>query len=237
MLEQIGVTAGWRCVDLGCGPGGITGLLSRLVGPTGHVIGVDMNQDFIDVARAEAPANVEFRLADAYATGLPASSFDLVHTRFVASTAGQPEHLLAEARRLAKSGAVIALQEPDGSTLNCYPAHPAWDKLKMAVHCVFKDVGADLELAKRLYYTARKAGLTDVHYRPFILGVRATDSMVDHLPAVVESLRRTIIGLGLMNDAELTETLAECRSHLSQPDIAFTMPMVAQVWGRNPSNS
>jgi hypothetical protein len=61
--------------------------------------------------------------------------------------------------------------------------------------------------------------------------------MVDHLPAAVESLRRIIIGLGLMNDAELTQTLAECRSHLSQPDTAFTMGMVAQVWGRNPSNS
>jgi hypothetical protein len=75
-------------------------------------------------------------------------------TRASASTAGQPEHLLAEARRLAKPGAVIALQEPDGSTQNCYPSHPAWDKLKMAVLRAFKGVGADLELAQHLYYIA-----------------------------------------------------------------------------------
>ena len=30
-------------------------------------------------------------------------------------------------------GGVVALQEPDGSTLHCYPPHPAWDTLKAAL--------------------------------------------------------------------------------------------------------
>jgi len=29
MLELIGVREGWSCLDIGCGPGGITGLLSK----------------------------------------------------------------------------------------------------------------------------------------------------------------------------------------------------------------
>ena len=33
MLDRIGVGPGWRCLDIGCGPGGITGLLSERVGP------------------------------------------------------------------------------------------------------------------------------------------------------------------------------------------------------------
>jgi ubiquinone/menaquinone biosynthesis C-methylase UbiE len=234
MLDLIGVAEGWRCVDLGCGPGGITGLLSRRVGPTGHVVGVDMNRDFLDVAASDGSGNLVFRQDDVYGTALPGASFDLVHTRFVASTAGAPERLLAEARRIARPGGIIALQEPDGSTLNCYPAHPAWDKLKDAFLHAFRGIGADIELARRLYHVARHAGLDDVHYRPFIIGVRANDPMVDYLPSTVGSLRRTIVQLGLMNDAELSRTMADCRTHLAQPDTSFTMYTVAQVWGRNP---
>ena len=126
MLEMIGVRDGWCCLDIGCGPGGITGLLSERVGPNGRVVGLDMNAAFLDHARASASANVEFVLGDAYYSQLPAESFDLVHMRFVASTAGQPERLLQEAKRLAKAGGTIALQEPDGSSLNCFPPHPSW---------------------------------------------------------------------------------------------------------------
>ena len=43
---------------------------------------------------------------NAYATGLPGGAFDLVHMRFLASTAGEPERLVAEARRLVRAGRV-----------------------------------------------------------------------------------------------------------------------------------
>ena len=175
MLDLIGVAEGWRCVDLGCGPGGIMALLSRRVGSTGQVVGVDMNETFLEVAGRTAPANVVFRRDNVYATSLPADAFDLVHMRFVAGTAGTPEGLIAEASRLTRQGGIVALQEPDASTLNCYPAHPSWDRLKGALLGAFSGVGADLELARRLYWIARQAGLEDVQFRPFIIGVRAGD--------------------------------------------------------------
>ena len=130
MLDRIGPIKGWTCLDIGCGPGGITDLLSARVGPAGRVVGLDMDAEFLEHARWNAPSNVEFRLGDAYGSDLSAGTFDLVHMRFVASTAGNPEQLLKEATRLARPGGIVALQEPDGSTLNCYPPHPAWDRLK-----------------------------------------------------------------------------------------------------------
>jgi SAM-dependent methyltransferase len=235
MLDRIGVGPGWRCLDIGCGPGGITGLLSGRVGPGGRVVGLDMDERFLAHARASAPANVEFRRGDAYGCDLPAASFNLVHMRFVASTAGDPERLLREAVRLTRTGGVVALQEPDGSTLNCHPPHPAWDRLKDALLGAFAGVGADLTLARRLYALARQAGLADVQYRPFLIGVRASDPMVDYLPSTVESLRATVLRLGLLSDAELLTALAQCRAHLRNPGTVFTMYTVAQVWGRKPA--
>ncbi len=232
MLDLIGVSAGWTCLDIGCGPGGITGLLSALVGPSGKVVGLDMNAQFLEHARGAANPNTEFVLGDAYNSGLSSASFDLVHMRFVASTAGDPERLLEEAKRLAKLGGTIALQEPDGSTLNCFPPHPSWDKLKAALLGAFRGVGADLELARRLYHVVYHFGLADVQFRPFIVGVRAQDPMVDYLPSTVQSLRSTVLKLGLMAETELEDALSCCREHLARPGTAFTMYTVAQVWGR-----
>jgi len=93
-------------------------------------------------------------------------------------------------------------------------------------------VGADLQLAKRLYAVVRQTGLLDVQYRPFVIGVRSVDPMVDYLPSIVESLRGTIVALGYLSEHEFSDVLAECRSHLRKPDTSFTMYTVAQVWGR-----
>ena len=96
----------------------------------------------------------------------------------------------------------------------------------------FKGVGADLELGRRLYFLVQQAGLHDVQYRTALLGVRSVDFMIDYLPSTVESLRGAILKLGLLSERDLTAALADCRRHLATPGTAFTMPAMAQVWGR-----
>jgi ubiquinone/menaquinone biosynthesis C-methylase UbiE len=235
MLDLIGVGAGWSCVDLGCGPRGITDLLSEQVGAAGRVIGVDRNEEFLAHARSRAAANVEYRHGDASNTGLPGAAFDLVHMRFVAAVTSDPGSLLREAVRLVRPGGVVALQEPDSDTMACYPPHPAWDRLLAAMEGAFAGVGADLHIARQLHTLLAQAGLTDIRYRPFLLGLRAADPMVDHLPATIESLRGAILKLGLLSEAELPQVLAQCRAHLRDPGTVVRSFMVAQVWGRKKS--
>src|SRR5688572_4790878 len=128
---------------------------------SGRVIGLDSDAVFLEsarvLARSHALDNVEFVLGDAYRTQLPPRSFDLVHARFVASTAGQPEELIAEAVALARPGGFVAFQEPDVGTLKCYPPHPAWDRLARLCEQVFERAGGDVRLAERLYSMARVA--------------------------------------------------------------------------------
>jgi ubiquinone/menaquinone biosynthesis C-methylase UbiE len=232
MLDKIGVGPGWSCIDIGCGPRGITDLMSARVGPAGRVVGMDGDPVFVEYGKTHAPPNVEFRVGNAYGSDLPASSFDLVHMRFVASTAGDPETLLTEAKRLAKPGGVVALQEPDMAHLECHPPHPAFDKLKTALQGAFSSVGADIGLARDLYRIVRHAGLKDVQYRTFICGIRSLDPLHDYLPSTVTSLHGTIVGTGLLTEAEFQQAVTECRAHLSKPDTCFTLFLVAQVWGR-----
>src|SRR5260221_10434173 len=87
MLDHIGLEAGWRCLDLGCGAMGILGPLSRRVGPTGRVMGVDLDARQLAAARAFVQEvglhNVEIVEQNAYQTGFPRESVDQFIVRFV----------------------------------------------------------------------------------------------------------------------------------------------------------
>jgi SAM-dependent methyltransferase len=236
MLDRIGVGPGWRCLDLGCGPGGILELLGARVGPTGRVVGLDADPVMLAAARAWTRAlgltGVELVASDAYQPGVRREAFDLVHVRFLASTAGRGEALIRGALALVRPGGVLALQEPDIAKLECYPPHPAWDRLKRLLQTVFERNGGDTRIGRRLYGLLRGAGLEEVRYRPFLVGVTHGEPMRDYLPATIESIRAAIQAAALIEEPQLAEALAACRRHLADPDTVFTTYLVVQAWGR-----
>ncbi|MGH7324987.1 MAG: methyltransferase domain-containing protein [Candidatus Rokuibacteriota bacterium] len=236
LIELIGVGTGWRCLDLACGVGGITDVLSRSVGPTGRVVGLDYDADKLTAARQWAQtkglANAEFVEGDAYRTGLAAASFDLVHVRFVFTTVGRDEELLREALRLVRPGGALAVQEADVITLSCHPPHPAWDRLKHAITTAMTRLGGDTHAGRRMFGLLRGAGLQDVRFRPLLRGFTHSDPMADFLPSTAASMRSAIIEAGLLREDELDAALEVCRRHLADPATISTSVLVYQAWGR-----
>jgi ubiquinone/menaquinone biosynthesis C-methylase UbiE len=68
LLERAGISAGMRCIDIGCGGGEVTMEIARLVAPGGTVTGADVDEIKIALARQAAAArqlgNVEFTARD-----------------------------------------------------------------------------------------------------------------------------------------------------------------------------
>jgi ubiquinone/menaquinone biosynthesis C-methylase UbiE len=86
VLLEAGLRRGMRFADFGCGVGLVTALLADLVGPDGHVVGLDASAAQLAQAREHMPAagtNFRFVAASATDTGLPRASFDLVYCRFL----------------------------------------------------------------------------------------------------------------------------------------------------------
>ncbi len=108
---------GCTVLDLGSGSGRDVYVLSKLVGETGHVIGVDMTPEQIEVAQryqqeqAErfgyAHSNVEFRLGyieDLAAIGIEDESIDLVVSNCVVNLSPFKEMVMKEVFRVLKPG-------------------------------------------------------------------------------------------------------------------------------------
>ena len=60
-IEALGVTSGWRCLEIGAGGGSIAEWLCARVGSTGHVVATDLQTKFIEAI--DAP-NIEVRQHD-----------------------------------------------------------------------------------------------------------------------------------------------------------------------------
>src|SRR5262249_51604795 len=73
LLPESGLRRGMRVADVGCGVGTVTALLAYLVGPEGHVVGIDASAAQLDQARERVKAghpNTSFVQASATDTGL-----------------------------------------------------------------------------------------------------------------------------------------------------------------------
>jgi ubiquinone/menaquinone biosynthesis C-methylase UbiE len=111
-LLETGLSAGWRCLEVGPGAGSIMKWMGEMVGPTGQVVAADLSPKFLSDQNG---SNVEIRQDDIRTAALPLRSYDLVHARYV--LIHMPDHETALNRMLAclKPGGWIVIEEPDFS--------------------------------------------------------------------------------------------------------------------------
>jgi arsenite methyltransferase len=99
---------GETVVDLGSGAGMDSFLAARAVGPNGKVIGIDMTDEMLEKARANARAvgssNVEFRKGYIEALPLEDESVDAILSNCVINLSPEKHKVYAEAHRVLRPG-------------------------------------------------------------------------------------------------------------------------------------
>jgi SAM-dependent methyltransferase len=110
LINRARAMPGERIVDIGCGCGSTTIALADKVGPTGHVLGVDISAPMLARARELAPkdAPIDFVLADATVHHFKAADADLVVSRFGVMFFGDPVRSFLNIRNTLRSEGRIA---------------------------------------------------------------------------------------------------------------------------------
>jgi SAM-dependent methyltransferase len=89
LFDRVGLGPGMHCLDLGCGSGEVSFTIAERVGPAGSVVGVDMYEVNLGLARRAAErcglANVEFRHTNVNDWS-DAGAYDLAYARMLPQT-------------------------------------------------------------------------------------------------------------------------------------------------------
>ena len=106
---------GERVLDLGSGAGTDSLVAAQMVGPSGHVTGIDMTPEMLDKARrgAEAmrAANVEFVEGEVESLPFPDQSFDVVISNGVIDLVPDKDAVFAELFRVLTPGGRIQIAD------------------------------------------------------------------------------------------------------------------------------
>lgn len=186
-VELVGVRAGQRVLDVGCGPGVLTARLVERCG-TDDVAAVDPSAPFVDAARARLPG-VDVRRATAESLPFPDDSFDQCLAQLVVHFMADPVAGLREMGRVTQPGGVVGASVWD-HTSGTGPLSPFWG----AARDVDPSAAGEAELAGsregHLAELAERAGLVEVRstsltvrvafatfedwWAPYLLGVGTT---------------------------------------------------------------
>jgi len=156
---------GMDLLDCGSGSGSITVGLAQVIAP-GQVTGIDISEAEVARARekaaAEGIANLRFEVGNVYKLAFPAESFDALFAHNVLEHVSEPLKALQEMHRLLKPGGVIGIRDVDmGGTIFCAASElvPQYPLLHEAV---WKGVGGDPRIGRRLRGLLHEAGFVDI---------------------------------------------------------------------------
>jgi len=235
LFDLIDVARGSATIDVGCGVMGVLHLLAERVGSDGRVVGLDRQARMVEFGERLAEQrglSVEFIEADATASGIPDSAFDLVHARTLLLNVSNPEEILAEMVRIARPGGVVSVQEPDASAWSCDPPHPAFEMLRTEILDAYRRTGKDFSIGRRLARMVREAGLDDVRVRATARVTEVGDYYQTFLLTIAGLVRDVIAAGGRLTPDEFDSHADALRAHLESPGTLTCQPLMWQAWGR-----
>jgi SAM-dependent methyltransferase len=177
LIKLIGVGAGARVLDVGCGPGALALALSAVVGEPALVAAIDPSPGYADACRTRVPG-AHVQVGTAEALPFEAATFDAVVAQLVVNFMADAAGGVAEMRRVARPGAVVAAT--------------VWDYAgQMRLLRAFWDAAIDVEgeparaldEGKRMRFCSpeeldrlwRDSGLADVEVRPVVVSAAYRD--------------------------------------------------------------
>lgn len=229
---------GMSLLDCGCGVGSITLDLAERVAP-GQVVGIDVDETQLDIARAHADRrglhNVRFEVGSVYHLKHAAGDFDAALAHTLLMHLSDPLRALQEIRRVLKPGGVVGIADDDYGGLLWAPPSALMERFWIIWEAVLRYNGASPRYSRNLRGLLREAGFARTEGHAVAADYYGTLDETLRFARVVSRLLRDsdlveiMIGQGYTDRAELESLIAFFAAWGSDPDAFFAFQYCAAV--------
>ena len=228
-IEEVGITEGWHCLEVGAGGGSMARWLSKRVGLRGKVVATDNDTRFIEVLKEP---NLESRTHNIAVDELEANFFDLVHTRAVIEHVSDRKTAIKNMARALKPGGWLVITS--GDYLSFMPTVEADDELFARVWSKFIEMasmgGFDPNYGRRVRRDLLAAELEHIRCEGYVFewGGDLPHSAIWTL--IFEQQGGRAIEMGLLTTSDVDQWLAMVR----EPAFRAMSPTFITGCGRKP---
>jgi SAM-dependent methyltransferase len=204
-IRELGIGAGDRALEVGCGNGSISAWLAEQVAPGGSVVGLDLDLSLIS-ARA---SNLELREGDILAGPVEPGGFDLVTARAVLHHVADAERAIANLVAGIAPGGAILLIEPDFlpvSVAQPPPIKEFWDGWL----AWSREQGIDYGVGRRLAPQLAALGLEQVEGTAETAVYNGGSPWAGYWTDTITELRGPLVGSGHLDEGLIDTFLAHC---------------------------
>jgi ubiquinone/menaquinone biosynthesis C-methylase UbiE len=235
-LRLAGLRPGMRVLDVGSGPGDVSFVAARLVGPTGSVLGVDAAPAMVELARTRAAekglSTVRFAQAAIDAIDLD-EPVDAVIGRLILMHLPDPAATLRHLASLVRAGGVVAFSENDITATRSIPDMPLFERVTAGIVRGFEAIGLSPRFGTMLHTVFADAGLGAPR---LTLGTPiGTAADTDMLAYAAEAWRLTLpfaqqAGFATDGLTDIDEFVPRLRQEALAADALMTMPSIITAW-------
>lgn len=237
IFDEIGVSEGWRCFEIGAGGGTMAAWLCERVGPSGEVLAIDLDTRFVE--RLDYP-NLEVRHHDISTGPVDGRTFDLIHARLLLEHVATRSEVVKELVEILNPGGWLFLEDFDlteqphlpPEAYFLYPADPEQllARTTQAMCDLLREFGVMVDYGRALPAELLSNGLEDVDARYQTQLIHGGTPRADFSRLMFEFLRDELIARGLATEDEI-QTVIERHT---DPGYAWMSVPMFSAWGRKP---
>lgn len=226
LLDRIGITEGWHCLELGAGTGSVAAWMADRVGAAGRVMSTDIDLRF----HADPAPNMIVRDHDITTDRLPDRHFDLVHARAVLQHIPQRHDVIDTLVDALKPGGWLVLEDSHFSSFAAQPLPDAYRPLHDIICTGQTTEWRDPDFGLALLGELRDRGFLDLEVAGDMWAMRAGEPAGEWWFLALERAGTRLVELEIMSQAAVDAALAAVRT----PGFVMTSPLSIAVCGRKP---
>jgi SAM-dependent methyltransferase len=241
LLDRVGVAHDADCLDVGCGGGDVTLELARRA-HAGRLVGIDLDEAKLEIARAEARTagvdNIEYRCQDLRSLDL-ASVYDVVHARFVLSHLTDPQAAVDSFVRVLRPGGTLIVVDIEKTATLCEPPHPSFKRYIELYTLAARARGVDPNIGPQLPAILAAAGCQHVRVNVAQPVGRQPNGHEGDVkltaPVTLESIADAILKPDLAERSELDSLVDDLYRLAADNETLISTPRMVQAWGQRPA--